>query len=304
MANLKPTITVAVSAYNEQANIKAFLESVLSQHEIGFKLKKIIVISDGSTDDTEKIVKSFRKTNIKLIAHRKRAGKSERLNEIYTALDSDILVQSDCDVVFSHPKVIHDLIQPILKDKRIGMCGGNPKPLEAQTYLEKAVNYTCEAYGKFRSEVRGGDNLFSADGRLLAFRTSFIRFVRVPADMIANDAFAYFCCLYKGYKYKYVQSATVWYRSPQTVADQIRQNTRFLAAPIRLSKYFPRDLVERETKIPMRTYLLVMIKEFAKDPMLCLYIFLINKYCAFRARLLEGSFDSKWSMATTTKELA
>lgn len=303
MANSRPTVTVAVSAYNEEANIGAFLSSVLIQKELSFKLKKIIVISDGSVDDTEKVVKSLRSSKIELIRHKERLGKSSRLNEIYTFLDSDILVQSDCDVVFSHSKVIHDLIQPILNDKRVGMCGGNPKPLAAQTYLEKAVNYTCEAYCKFRAEVRGGNNLFSADGRLLAFRADFIKFVHVPEDMIANDAFAYFCCLHKGYKYKYVQSAIVWYRSPQTIADQIRQNTRFLAAPLRLSKYFPRDLVERETNIPMKAYLVVMIKEFAKDPLLCSYIFLVNKYCGFRARLFESSFDSKWSMATTTKEL-
>lgn len=303
MAKLKPTVVVAVSAFNEEANIRAFLESVLSQVEDSFTLKRILVVSDGSNDRTVDIVKKINSGKVKLVEHRVRVGKSSRLNEIYTALDGDILVQSDCDVVFSKHNVISDLIKPLIQDESVGMCGGNPKPLEAQTYLEKAVNYTCEAYSLFRSQVRGGNNLFSADGRLLAYKAKFIKSVHVPETMIANDAYTYFACLRKEYKYKYVPSAVVLYRSPQTLADQIKQNTRFLAAPIRLSKYFPRDLVERETKIPLKIYLPVIIKQFAKNPMLSLYIFIVNKYCAFRARLMEGGFDSKWAMAKTTKEL-
>ena len=65
MKNKKPTVTVALSAYNEEKNIKSFLESVLSQREESYVLKEIWVYSDVSTDKTVEIAKSIKSTKIK-----------------------------------------------------------------------------------------------------------------------------------------------------------------------------------------------------------------------------------------------
>ena len=54
-----PTVTVALSAFNEETNIGNFIASVLKQKEENFVLEKILIISDGSTDKTAEIVKSF-----------------------------------------------------------------------------------------------------------------------------------------------------------------------------------------------------------------------------------------------------
>lgn len=56
----KPIVIVAISAYNEEKNILNFLKSVLAQEERGFRLKEIWVHSDGSTDNTVKLVKNLR----------------------------------------------------------------------------------------------------------------------------------------------------------------------------------------------------------------------------------------------------
>src|SRR3989338_5607147 len=50
---------------------------------------------------------------IKVWDHKKRTGKSTWLNKIYKDLKTDILVQSDADVVFAHNLVVHDLIKPL-----------------------------------------------------------------------------------------------------------------------------------------------------------------------------------------------
>lgn len=299
----KPTVTVAVSAYNEEKNIGKFLKSILTQKEEGFKLEKILVVSDGSTDRTVAKAKEIKSPKIEVVEHLVRTGKSSILNEIYRSLESDILVQSDADVYFAHPHVIRDLIQPLSYDEDIGMCGGNPTPLRGRTFTEKAVNTTCAIYINFRKSVRGGNNKFSADGRLLAYRKKFIKGVVIPVDMIANDAFTYYCCLTTGFKYWFIDSAIVHFRSPQTLRDQVRQKTRFSASPIRMSRYFPEELVRTESKVPSGILIKSMIKQFMKHPILCLYIFLVNKYCLVRARFIESKLDAKWPVAETTKSL-
>ncbi len=296
----KPTVTVALSALNEEQNIIDFLKSVLMQKEDGFTLEHIWVYSDGSTDGTAQAARSLGSPKIEVVVAKQRAGKSSRLNEIYQRLESDILVQSDADVVFAHPRVIHDIIQPLLKNKKIGMCGGHPQPIKATTFTEKAVNLTFEVYAPLRS-LNHGSNIYSVDGRILAYRRELVKKIHVPSNMIANDAFTYYTCLMNGYKYKYVPTAVVLFRSPQTFSDQVRQNTRFLAAPIRMTKHFPAELVAQTREVPKFLLIKSMLWQALRHPILTGYIFGVNAYCRLLAKRREKELTAQWPMAYSTK---
>lgn len=299
-----PSVTVAVCAYNEEENILKLLMSVLTQKEEGFELKEIWVYDDGSTDSTSKRAKSLKSKKIKVFRFSKRIGKSSRLNSIYRKLNTEILVQTDSDVKLPHEFVIRDIIRPLLLSGKVAMCGGNPVPEKAETFTEKAVNCSFIVYEKFRSEVRGGNNIFSVDGRLLAYKKELVKRIKVPSDMIANDVFTYFVCLSEGYKYRYVKGAKVFFKSPKNLPDQIRQNTRFEAAEMRMEKYFSRELVRRECSIPKGLLIKNMFNQLVKHPVLSLYIFLINQYCRFIAKQEERRLTAKWPIALTTKKLA
>ncbi|MEK7576595.1 MAG: polysaccharide pyruvyl transferase family protein, partial [Patescibacteria group bacterium] len=299
-----PRVTVALSALNEERNIGAFLSSVLAQKEEGFILERILVISDGSSDTTANVVRSIASPKIELREYHERVGKSSRLNEIYQTLDSDILVQSDADVVFAHPFVIRDLIKPIIKNESVVLCGGNPTPVEGKTFTERAINCTFNVYAEFRKKVRHGNNRFSADGRLLALRRDFAHSICIPETMIANDAFVFYICKSQRQQYRFVESAQVYFRSPQTLRDHIVQNTRFLAMPARMSAYFPRELVQREEHIPSATYIIFTLRQFVRHPIYCGYIFIINRYCKLRAFFLERSLNARWILAGSTKQVA
>jgi len=299
--NIIPTVTIATIAYNEEKNIKNFLQSVLDQKEEGFKVACILVISDGSTDNTANIAKSLKSKLIRVINHNNRIGKSSRLNEVYQNLETDILVQSDSDIVYSHKYVVRDMVLNLLKDKNIAMCGGNPRPVKGVTYIEKAINYTTDVYQEFRKKVRNGDNVFSADGRLLAYKKELVKKLIIPNDMIANDMFTYFCCLSNGYKYKFVATAIVSFRSPQDIKDHIRQNVRFRASPLRMERYFSKDLVKKELYIPKTILYKTQLLMFIRHPVSTLYIYLINHYCKFKARLIERQLNAKWLIANSTK---
>ena len=298
-----PTVTIATIALNEEQNIEKFLRSVLDQQEEGFKIVKILVISDGSSDKTAEIAKSFKSGLIRVISHENRIGKSARLNELYQNLDTDLLLQSDSDIIYSHKYVVRDMLLPLIKNKDVAMCGGNPLPIKGATYIEKAINLTTEVYQEFRQKVRNGDNVFSADGRILSFKKELVKKINIPNDMIANDMFTYFCCLILGLKYKFVASAIVYFRSPQSVRDHIRQNVRFRASPFRMEKYFSKELVKKETSIPKSLLYRTQLLMFIKHPISTLYIYLINLYCKLRARKIEDKLDAKWAIADSTKHV-
>lgn len=298
---VKPTVTVAVCALNEEKNIAAFLKSVLSQKERGFSIKKIIVISDGSSDKTVQVAKSFKSKKISVIEHAVRKGKSARLNEIYSDLDSDILFQSDSDVILSGPHVIQNLIKPMINDIHVAMCSGEAIPFKPTSLMEKAVSLTRETYLPLKKTLRGGNNKFSVNGRVLAYRKELVKKIKVPEQIIGNDAFTYFSCLSFGYSYRYVETAVVRFRSPRTLKDQIKQNTRFVAVPAKLESYFPKDLIRREYQIPLLIRAYYMVKQFIKHPLLATYIFIINRYCDVRAKMMMDKINGKWEIASSTK---
>lgn len=62
--------TVIVPAYNEEKNIGEFLEKLTK------KVEDIIVVDDGSTDNTYSIAKTF---NARVIRHKKNMGKGQAI---------------------------------------------------------------------------------------------------------------------------------------------------------------------------------------------------------------------------------
>lgn len=299
---LQPTVTIAVCALNEEANIGLLLESIFKQKEKEYILDDILIISDGSTDKTVEIAKSFG-PKVKVKDYKKRMGKSSRLNEIYTNVKSDIVVQPDADVILAHPYVIREIVKPFIGHKEVGMTGGHPLPLKAETFLEKAVNCSLEVYIPFREKINDGNNILSATGRLLALRKEVFKNITVPKDTIANDGFVYFCTITQGYLYRYALHATVYFRSPQTLKDHVSQSTRFAATHAWMKQFFPAELVDKEYHIPSIELNIAMLKQFIKHPILSSYIFLLNRYCALRAKILKKKINAIWDIVYSTKTL-
>ena len=100
----EPRISVVVPAYNEEKNIGRCIESVLGADYPKSKLE-IIVVDDGSTDNTYKIAKGyagkhgnvrvFRQKNSGNAAEPKNKGVSKAKGEIIATLDADAYIQKD-----------------------------------------------------------------------------------------------------------------------------------------------------------------------------------------------------------------
>lgn len=297
-----PSVSVAVIAYNEEKNIGSFLASLARQQENGFVFSEFVLISDGSTDSTVQVAQAAHIKNLKIIAHSKRKGKSARLNEVYSSLPGDIIVHADADVVFAGNTVIRDLIRPILSDGRVALTSGNAVPVQGKTFIERAINVTVYAYHELRKAVANGNNMLTVSGRLLALRASFARTIRVPEEISSNDVYVYLYCRQSGFQYRFVESAVVKCRSPQTLRDHIKQNTRFLSLPHMIHSHFSEDLMRGEPRPPRSAYFFAFAKAFFRHPIYSISIFFINRYCALQAKN-ASSAQSLWYVAETTKHV-
>ncbi len=300
---MSTTVTIGISAYNENRNLGRLLAKLLSQKALSFKLEKILVISDGSTDDTASVARSVSSSRIHVIEDKRRLGKALRMNQMFKTLRSDILVVVDADTDLEGMYVIEKLIKPFSVDRSIAMCNALAKPLSGKTFTEKAVNHTYDTYLSILPKIKAGDSLFSVSGRMIAYRKAFVKKFKLPRNLIGTDAFTYFKCLSLGYKFKLVESAVVYFRSPVNLKDQIKQNTRFVSRGDRLSKYFPKDLISKESKIPSMILIGSMASQLIKDPIKCIYIFLVNRYCYLLAKFYSANIKGGWEIARSTKIL-
>src|SRR4051812_29831574 len=79
----KPSLIVAIPAYNEEANITRLLEDLIVQNQENYVLREIRIYTDASTDNTPKLIKAFRSKHkiVKLIEGKERKGKYFRYNQ-------------------------------------------------------------------------------------------------------------------------------------------------------------------------------------------------------------------------------
>jgi len=89
-----PELTVSMPAYNTGKYIGEAIESVLRQESIDFEL---VVIDDGSQDNTAKVVKSFKDPRIRLINNKKNMGISYCHNVVIRESNSPFISHVDSD---------------------------------------------------------------------------------------------------------------------------------------------------------------------------------------------------------------
>jgi len=95
----KQRISVIISVFNEEGVIRAKIENSLNLLYPA-ELLEIIVVSDGSTDQTNQIVSSFADPRIKLAAFSDRKGKTACLNQVVPDAKGDIIVFTDANSMF------------------------------------------------------------------------------------------------------------------------------------------------------------------------------------------------------------
>ena len=116
-------VSVIVPAYNAARTLDATLASARAQTIADIE---IIVVDDGSTDDTFAIASKAFDGNKKVVVHTKEnGGKAEALNFGWRRAKCDIIIALDADTLFT-PETISALAHRFA-DEKIGAVAGNAK---------------------------------------------------------------------------------------------------------------------------------------------------------------------------------
>jgi glycosyltransferase involved in cell wall biosynthesis len=280
--NKNLSVTIGIPAYNEEDGIKTLLESVASQIERGYKIMKIIVISDGSTDSTVRRANEVKDKRVQVINSKTNKGRIARRNELIKMADTEIFIFIDADGYLEKPQAL-SLLLKAFNDDKVMLASGNPLPTGNNSFLNKSLMVARNAYRNMRYQYKLGNNIYSCFGSMLAIKKKLYTSVQIPTDIDADDAYIYFSCISSGYKFKNVKSANAVHLLPQDLATHIKRNTRHEKSNHELKKYFG-ELVNKEYAMPKNLYIKAVFKQFAKYPVHSTFIYIVNTYTRIQAR--------------------
>ncbi len=94
MAAARPAVSIILPTYNRAHCIRRSIDSVLSQT---FKDFELIVIDDGSKDDTKQILESYDDRRIVYVHNTENRGQTRRLNDGLRLARADLIAFQDSD---------------------------------------------------------------------------------------------------------------------------------------------------------------------------------------------------------------
>ncbi|MEM0476741.1 MAG: glycosyltransferase [Candidatus Aenigmatarchaeota archaeon] len=115
-----PKVTVLIPAYNEENNIENTLKNIKSQN---YPNLEIIVIDDGSKDNTSKIAKKY----AKVYRFEKNKGKHFALNYGIKKSKGKFILIIDADTVFENKNAIKKMVENFYLDKKIAVVTSSLK---------------------------------------------------------------------------------------------------------------------------------------------------------------------------------
>ena len=166
----EPSVSVIVTAYNEQRDLAAKLENTLGL-DYPRELLEIIVASDCSTDRTDEVAQGFADRGVRLARQQQRLGKTAAQNMAVAEARGEIILFSDATSLYKRD--VLRVMMPSFADSTVGCVAGRliyVDPAESRVGRGACSYWSYETFLK-RHESRVC-SLIGASGCLYALRRS------------------------------------------------------------------------------------------------------------------------------------
>ncbi len=222
-----PPVSLIVPAYNEGKVIEGALGSLL---KLDYPHYEIIVIDDGSTDDTlanaSRVAGEYANCRVR-VSTKKNGGKASALNAGLAMAEHPLVLCMDADARLE-PQTIKAAVVHF-RDPSVGAVAGNVKVvnrvnvwtrLQALEYVE-GLNMARRAQGFLNAVniVPGPVGMFRRD--LLVALGGYDR------DTFAEDTDLTLKILTAGWRIRYEPRAVAWTEAPERLIDLIQQRYRW-----------------------------------------------------------------------------
>jgi glycosyltransferase involved in cell wall biosynthesis len=173
------SLSVIIPVYNEGNTIVAVLNALIEQVP---DVTEVIVIDDGSADETARQVEEFivAQPRVRLIRHPSNRGKTEALKTGFAASTGDIVIVQDADLEYD-PADIPDVIRPIRAGKA-DVVYGSRFLVRRATRILYFRHYMANRFITFLSNLLTDYNFSDIETCYKAFRGEIIRNMRITSS--------------------------------------------------------------------------------------------------------------------------
>lgn len=293
----KLKITVGIpTCYGGQS----LAETVRSLRASEFKDSFEILIEADRTPWTDDVKKELKDMGVKSHWNDVEGSQCKKLKQIISKTKSDIFIFTQDDIIFDS-QTLNEIYRAFLGDSELTMAGVRVLPLRPITFFESVMGVMLRTVDRVVTIWNGGNNYLMANGRCIAFRTSFLKKFRITDKLINTDAFMYFENKYLDGKFRPLKQAKVYIRTPQNIKDQVGPSSRFQYSKEEMEHYFTHDL-STEYKIPLNILFIAAFKELINNPVNFLLYVLVYIYTRLKKQSRQKALRTLWKIDESTKE--
>lgn len=229
-----PTCTILIPAHNEAVVIGNTIEAMLNLEYPDGKLK-IMVINDGSKDQTKEIIESYAKKDSRVVLFNipegmGGKGKSRALNLGIQQVDSEVIAVYDADNT-PDPKALHYLVASLVSDKELGGVIGKFRTVNKnRNLLTRFINIETLS---FQSMLQAGRWQLHKIATLPG--TNFVMWKWLIDELngwdeeaLTEDAELSIRIYELGYKIKFLPYAITYEQEPEKWSVWIKQRVRWV----------------------------------------------------------------------------
>lgn len=223
-APITPRLSLIIPAYNEAEVIAQRLRNDLLADYPRDALE-MIVVSDGSTDETDRIVEGFSDDGV-ILLRVPRLGKNSALEAAVARSTGDILVFSDANIFCDHQA--YRMLAANFADDSVGGVAGNVsyriRPGSESSSQGESLYWRYDTWLKELESATG--SIVSAHGALHAIRRELYRPIEVPS---AVDDFAISTAVVEqGHRLVFEPAARGYEFTIPRAGSEFRRRVRFM----------------------------------------------------------------------------
>jgi cellulose synthase/poly-beta-1,6-N-acetylglucosamine synthase-like glycosyltransferase len=232
-----PPISIVIAARNEANALGARLENLLSLEYPADC--QIIVVSDGSTDDTAVVLADYAPQVEGVLIPA--GGKARAINAGVARARHEIVVFADARQVFA-PGALHELVAPF-RDPAVGVVSGELLflPGDSGSSIAEGIGLYWSYEKVIRRDESAVHSTLGATGAIYAIRRT--AWAPLPPDTILDDVLTPMRAVLIGYRSVFNGRARAFDRPSASAKAESRRKVRTLAGNFQLLWLEPRLLL-------------------------------------------------------------
>jgi cellulose synthase/poly-beta-1,6-N-acetylglucosamine synthase-like glycosyltransferase len=232
------TVSFVIAVYNGERFLERKLKTIFEQN-YPQELIDVLVVSDGSTDRTDEIARSFDNQGVRFL-RLPHGGKAAALNAGVPLVSGEILVLNDVRQTLD-PDCLRNIIA-CFGDPKVGAVSPQTIIVQGETHEESTTSLYWRYEHWIRLRLTRIDSTFGYSGAFAALRRSL--WVPLPPGTLLDDVYEPLVAFFKGYRILMEPTATM-YDFPTVLHSEFRRKVRLQAGLYQMLKIMPQLVSSR-----------------------------------------------------------